>query len=632
LVVRLIFPRRCAQGSLQQFADSLPDSVPIIWRRTTLLALIGLVLLWATLFIATWGHWGNLTVDSGREMYVPAELVQGKTLYRDIWYLYTPASPYFNSLLYHLFGINVTVLYWAGSLSALFIALLLFVSGLHVSSWLAASTVAAVVLIQAFVPSLFCFPLPYSFGAVYGYLASCLCLALSIYACTHNNWLWMFCAGSAAAGALLAKMEFGMGCYLSLLVLIIGRYLQKRSLRRFGFDVAALLPGIAVCICVVAWMISLGGIHFLTHENIMSWPTSHFMRTYGARWLKETGFAISTRSIINIAVAGAALGIWRRLSRVTAQHGFGGRVLWSGVLVLTVVWLLAHYIKFFAALTLSLFFPRVAVFLAALAILPAAWLLWTNQFSGKILKLLVLFSFTFTLATRNLFGTEPERYSIYSNGPALLSLFVIINYLAFPKRATPGSKVTPVEFLPCLAVLIAVSVQLLPKYEKSWSYIPLTTERGVVFTDRTSAAGYHLAIGFMKEQAQRGELSLSIPEDTSLYFLSGTHCPTRVFAFTPGILDPGAMTEKTIRELEQKHVKYLVWSNRRFPEYGAPDFGVDFDRALGNYLKSHYKPVRRLGFDSQDGWTAVIWERIPGEKHAGRNARNAGRGLPCSYR
>ena len=73
------------------------------------------------------------------------------------------------------------------------------------------------------------------------------------------------------------------------------------------------------------------------------------------------------------------------------------------------------------------------------------------------------------------------------------------------------------------------------------------------------------------------------------------------------------MTAETIQQIEQKPVRYLVWSNRVFPEYGAPVFGTDFDQSLGDYLKAHYRAVRPLitSTDSTLHWTAYIWIRSP---------------------
>ena len=124
------------------------------------------------------------------------------------------------------------------------------------------------------------------------------------------------------------------------------------------------------------------------------------------------------------------------------------------------------------------------------------------------------------------------------------------------------------------------------------------------------AENYTAAIQFMKEKAALGQSVLSVPEDTSLYFLSGTYAPTRVYLFTPGAHAPGKMIRETIEQIEAKHVRYLIWSNRTFPEYGVRIFGQDFDQEMGAYLKSHYRPVKPLLPNSSDdqNWSAVIWE------------------------
>jgi len=115
----------------------------------------------------------------------------------------------------------------------------------------------------------------------------------------------------------------------------------------------------------------------------------------------------------------------------------------------------------------------------------------------------------------------------------------------------------------------------------------------------------------MKEKAALGESVLSVPEDTSLYFLSGARCPTRVIAFTPGILSPGKMTDETIQQIERNRVRYLIWSNRLFPEYGVLRFGTDFDQTMGSYLISHYRRVRPLSPNPVvlGEWNAYVWER-----------------------
>jgi hypothetical protein len=579
------------------------SEAPTRASNRTIATLAGsLVAIWALLFAVTWAHWGNLTIDCGREMYVPSELARGKTLYRDIWYLYTPLGPYVNSWLFRIFGIHLTVLYWAGSLSALAGALLIFSAGLRLTSSITAWTAAAVMLMQSFSPSLFSFPLSYSFGAVYGCVAACLCLWLCVRACESESIGWITGAGLAAALALLAKLEFGPACWTSVALLIAVRGLRDRSVRRGMRDLAALLPGVVLCAVVAGWMVSLRGAGFLTQENLMSWPGSYFMKTYGATWLAGSGFSLSLTSLKAVIAAVVSVMVWYGYRRLAAP-------LWIGLLVLGLLGcaaLAGGLISEIADGIVGLvFFPPAAVFLVGVAAVVLIRRFREQSFSGLPLKILMLFVFACILSWRTAFANGPEGYSIYYNGPIVLATLIVTAAIA-----AGGRKLARAELLPCAAILLATVVRLGPHYSVGLNYfVPLDTARGRVYRNPTSSPAYETAIDFMKEKADAGEWTLSVPEDTSLYFLSGARCPTRVFAFTPGLLAPGRMTEEVIQQIETKKVRYLIWSNREFPEYGARRFGLDFDQALGQYLISHYRPVRSLGPDSGPGWKARIWER-----------------------
>jgi hypothetical protein len=75
------------------------------------------------------------------------------------------------------------------------------------------------------------------------------------------------------------------------------------------------------------------------------------------------------------------------------------------------------------------------------------------------------------------------------------------------------------------------------------------------------------------------------------------------------------MTDQVIREMETPPVRYLLVSNRQFSEYGAPEFGVDFDQSLGAYIRDRYRSVRDFGpataTNSVPDWKLTLWERKP---------------------
>jgi hypothetical protein len=166
----------------------------------------------------------------------------------------------------------------------------------------------------------------------------------------------------------------------------------------------------------------------------------------------------------------------------------------------------------------------------------------------------------------------------------------------------------------CATVCAWVTLLAIPSYlEMRTGRLALESERGKIYVRETTLAAWADAVRFIREANQSGQAVMSIPEDTALYFFAGVLSPTRVFAFTPGTLSP-VMTSKTIAEMEVVPVRYVIWSNRRFPEYGVAEFGVDFDVLFADYIRSRYRPVRDFSsINRPDVWKATLWERKPGE-------------------
>jgi len=592
------------------------------WNLTTCIALLTLVALWAVQVYATWAAWGNLTIDSGHEMYIPSLIAQGKVLYRDVWFPYGPASPYFNSYLFRLFGVKLNVLYWAGSLSALGSAILLYLVGMRLSLWHVGWTAGAILLLQGFSPSLFCFPLPYSFSTVYGCVLGCLFLWLAIIAVSAKSSWWILGAGTVAAAAILFKPEFGTACYATLALLVAVRGFLQKSWGRIARDAVATLPGVVSCILVVLWMVSVGGVEFLTQENLVGWPTSYFMKTYGKMWLERNGFTVSASAfedalIRTIPLAGVLFAtyaiLWWKRSDMRA-------ILLKAMISLAVVVLCLAKTNYFIfppvqtvqLLLTPIFFPRDMVLYTVVAAVVAWMFFWVqrNDSPGSSARIALLFTFSGLLGFRILMNMRTDEYPIFYNGPVVLS-FLLLACMIIPRSGRSRRFVLVGELVICLACVVAVALPTTSAEAQAKDYVPLTTERGTIRAPKPLVENYKAALVFMKEKAAAGESVLSVPEDTSLYFLSATYCPTRVFSFTPGIVAPGVMTEKMIREIDGKPVRYLLWSNRIFPEFGTPVFGKDFNIEIGDYLKANYHRVRPLVpvSNSYMDWTAVVWER-----------------------
>ena len=423
--------------SLPLNEDALREAIPFATptNRTFYLSLFFLVGIWIWKVSSTWASWGNLTIDSGHEMYVPVLLAEGKQLYRDTFYSFGPLAPYFNGYLFRLFGIHLSVLYWAGSLSALGSAIFLYLAGVRLSHWVIGWTAGAVVLLEAFQPSYFCFPLPYSFSAVYACLVGCLFVFLIISASRSQQWFWMLAAGSAAAMALLIKPEYGIACYGTLALLIALRAFVQRSWGLFGKDVIALLPGLVVCGWVIHWMVSIAGRDFITQENILSWPTSFFMRNYGKVWLAQNGFTVSASAFRGamfraIPIAGIGLAAyctprWKKMQVLL--------LLIAALYIARQNYFLQPFLQAVELTLSAVFFPQDMVLYIIVAALVGWLYFWrsTDALAIRNPAICLLLTFSSLLAFRILMKMAPDGYPIYYNGPVVLS-FLLVLWFAHP--------------------------------------------------------------------------------------------------------------------------------------------------------------------------------------------------------
>jgi hypothetical protein len=581
----------------------------------TVITLIALCSLWLGLVTFGWARWGSVSVDSGRELYVAAALAQGKMLYRDLWYPYGPAAPYLNALLFRIFGIHITVAYLAGALAGLTVALTLFRCAQRMVCLPMAFLVGYVVLIQSFVPGIFNYPLPYSYAAVYGSVTAGCFLLFAIRAAFEATKTNVFWAAFWSGVALLTKLEYGIACFSALVVLQLGLLVRQRSWHTAVGNLLVTIPAFLMCAVTIGWMVSIRGVAFLTEQNFTLWPTSYFTRTYGRFW-GGTGFDLSWQAVLTaLLVAVGFVIFWTgfRFWLLSALHNLSFRN--AGLAIMLAGGAIASSMtrpEWFNLNVAKLLFPRPMVFMVALAVPVAAFLFCWSQWRPRYLAILILVTFGSLLAFRVLFGMLPHAYAIYYNGPVLVAFCWLLLVIAIPGNDSSNDpRIQKAILFICAAVCTWVTAQVYPDYsEMRKGRLALESERGTIYLSETMFPAWAEAIDFMRYAKATNEAVMSIPEDTALYFFSDVLCPIRMYMFTPGLIAPGHMTNEVIGEIEQARVRYIIWSNRKFYEYGVPEFGVDFDRPLGEYIRDNYRPVREFGSSKRlNGWRATLWER-----------------------
>ena len=187
-------------------------------------------------FFVFWGKFGDVMVDSFREIYIPLQMVDGNIIYKDIFVIYPPLSYLINAFLIKIFGNEINVLQTTGLLTS---AGILYFTNKIAEIFLEKKYIFAILLfiISGLIlsPNVFNSFLPYSFGILYGILF----VLISIYCALDkkNPLSYLF-----YSLAILCKFEFAL--LLPALIFISKKSNWKRNL--LALIVPFLITGIVL--------------------------------------------------------------------------------------------------------------------------------------------------------------------------------------------------------------------------------------------------------------------------------------------------------------------------------------------------------------------------------------------------
>jgi hypothetical protein len=550
-------------------------------------ALTGLALLAIIVLAASWARWLDPILDSGRDLYIPEKLVVGKVLYRDFQYYYPPVAPYLLALGTLIVGSDLAGYTFIGiaiGITAM-LALYFLVRGL-------AGTIVATVACAMFVTlsltaatnwgSNFIFP--YAHAATVGMMFLLLYLAFMARflfrtqteverrppsaadlsreagargrAPLHSSrdwWIAIAC-GILAAGS---KLEFATLFAVSL-VYVIAIHRPPRKLVLGGF---AAIAGSLTIACVAF---------------------------SGSGWLWDN-ILLLTRQQRSIAFYANVQGTNHLASNVLRSL-LGAAVILAFVLLLNVATAEGsgtHKVKFVIlviALAALSFYGGDDKFFRAWSILQLALIPLALRNLRSPLPFLLIASLL--MSTRIFLNLTPDWYGF----SLIIPLYALIVYVLFELLPSRGvySKRVALAWLPLLAILM-IRTQIQQRYIWSHCVYPVETSRGTYFDWSKDRA--EIVQDFVRGAGSARGLVV-IPESPTLNYFTRVDNPLSYQMFTPFISDMDWLERDMIAEFDAKKPEYLAFVSRPVGEFGYRGFGIDYNRALAAYIKSHYRVAR----------------------------------------
>jgi hypothetical protein len=585
------------------------------WVARLVIILIACGLAWHT-----WGHWGDFQIDNGRELYVPAEILKGKLLFRDIWYMYGPLAPYVKALLFRIFGVHLMVLYLFGLALTIGTALVTFEIARKFQLGVVGSAVPALFfLVEAYYPFIRNFVFPYSYAASLGAFLGSACLYFILRHASSARTLHLGFAALLASLAILTKQEFGVACLVLLGFEVASCYLIQRSASRLIRNIAVCFAGLLPAMAGYGWFIWKLSAKFIFFDNWISTPGTYFMRTFAKITMPEQGFRFVPSELLEAAEFTAlSVALWALVASFAAYGITKLRLRSHWSIALTALVCLSPL--WIAAVAFAILFPygivinttwltRLLVIPMTQVILPTGmfflvvifsiyslWKLIRGPRSATVVQEAGLGVYASLVAVRQMMELRPTIFkcSVFFNVPAFLIFLILIYRIirwACRSLDIKRSDFVAVSMLTVEAVMLFIL--FFPKPQLLTDR--LDTPYGSFYTRPDVTILFPQIISFMKTHTQNGKDILVLPEPPSLYVFAGMEAPSRWYSLVPGTLAP-EQEQQFIDQVASNQVRYVLITDRSFNEYGVWGFiNHGYNPIVYKWIMSNYVKVSQFG-------------------------------------
>jgi 4-amino-4-deoxy-L-arabinose transferase-like glycosyltransferase len=558
-------------------------------------------LIFAAMLAVSWRRWISPITDSGREMDLPLRLMNGDLLYRDVHYLYPPFSPYFNSLLYRIFGAHLDVLQASGAICAVLVVSMCYrIARRLMTPSESALAVIAVILVCVFKPAGNLI-WPYAFAGLHSMVFALGALLLTLRYAENEKRRELVAAGVLIGLAAITKQEFALAAACAVAAAVV--WLRRADSKRLATDLAlAAAPASLVALPVYASLLAFIGRKIIVEDCHLFY--THLPASLVSYNAQRAGLDFPLHSFAQM-IGAAAVGV-AMLCSAALLGGVPRRLRQAG----QAKWL---WIAFDSALLVALAIrltageewdgsPMRALPFLSLGMIVIGWRRREQEAGGGALFIVAVYSLAVLarVALRVPSGGAFGGFFL----PTSLILFCHLFLRAAPQVAgrwardlSTARRTRLAGAWMLIALLLATAVVYAARYRLNFNY-ELETPRGKLFVRRPIGEAFREALDFIAEHTTPNDAIAVLPEGSDLAFLGERRMALRLQVFLPGFLDEGGERAEIAR-LQASRARYALIVSRQMREFGADVFGRDYFTTLGRWIDDNYRLVKVCG-ESRD--------------------------------
>jgi hypothetical protein len=568
----------------------------------------------AALFVAlatwSWGRWADPIIDFGNEPYVSWQLLEGRSLYRDLAWLYGPLSPWLNALWFALFGPSLATLAACNLGVAAVLATVVYRFCARYADAYTATVATSVLLIGFVFPhhsedaANYNFVWPYAYAATHGtVLLVCGVVASSRALVTDGRLAW------AGAGLLLGltlptKAEIALAAAAMRGVALLWRLSdgRPRPLRGLsGFVVGCAVP-VAVCLGL------------LGTEAVVA-PWSAVARVVGGEHAFNARLIGTDDLRGNLWRLGIDAAAWGAFAAGLVMMDFHGARLGAA----SRRWLAIGAVAVAGGLVVR-DLPGVGRPLPVLIPVAAAALLWRAwrrpDERVRLAPLVLLAAAAWTLLARMVLNVHLHHYGFYLAMPAAVFVVVLGAHTApslLASKVTGGGRILRPVVLATVGLLTLYSIGLSASSYAQMT-VPIGRDRDALYgpspdASPTGALAAALVERIVSDVPPHATLAV-LPDGTLVNFLTRRPNPTPYNHVMPPLLLVHGV-DRVVASYDARAPEYVVLYDWSGDEYGVGDFGGGrWAAEVVAWIRRRYEPLRAV--PSSEGRTGFSLWRLRG--------------------
>lgn len=562
----------------------------------------GLTVWTVALAVATWGTWGDPTMDTGYDLLAGARTASGDLPYGDYTYFYGPVAPLLLGGIYSITGAAIWPAIALGlALAALAVALTYRLARVFVAplpAGLAAALVAPVTVSSANNS----YVLPHTFSAPLAIVLALGALVLLTGWARNGGGRGRLLAGGALLGAvaitrpeIAGSMYAGVALWFAFLV-----WRDGRSALRSGLTVLA--PAAAVPLAVYGAMLAVVPLGELLWDNL--YPRA-YIDAAGSVVLKLHA-PLTASSFAELAAHALAYGAGiAALLAAGAALQAGGR---ARTLVLVAAG--GGALAFLAVLaarpdTVRFYLQWGWAWVPAGAWVAAGALVWRGRSSesrAALLPVLVLA----VVATSIYADFVPTPNALHPNTVAYVLPIAAVFLAWLHGHVLARDAGTAALGAGWLAVL-AVAAGVLVVHDARQETETVRGAHGTLTARPADAAALQQVLTTIERTTRPGEPVLFAPQLTSLYVMADRPNPLPELSLLPGMLPTREDEDRAIARMKDVNVVVVDRTPQTTYEHGA--FGTTFAAGLADWLRRDFSRTATVIGSGPEPRTLDVWTR-----------------------